>query len=97
MNYESFVKNAGYDSKMHQSNAVDWCLNRERETVEHKGGILADEMGLGKPITMLALLHIHPKNHTLIVLPLVILQQWYDTIREMCRYNAPKYHGTDKR
>ena len=96
MNYESFVKNAGYDSKMHQSNAVDWWLNRERETVEHKGGILADEMGLGKTITMLALLHIHPKNHTLIVLPLVILQQWYDTIREMCRYNAPIYHGTDK-
>ena len=96
MNYESFVKNAGYESKMHQSDAVDWCLNRERETAEHKGGILADEMGLGKTITMLALLHIHPKNHTLIVLPLVILQQWYDTIREMCRYNAPIYHGTDK-
>ena len=54
-------------------------------------------MGLGKTITMLALLHIHPKNHTLIVLPLVILQQWYDTIRQTCRYNAPIYHGSDKK
>lgn len=97
MNYESFVKKAGYEPKQHQSDAVNWCLNREREGVEHKGGILADEMGLGKTITMLALLHIHPKNHTLIVLPLVILQQWYDTIRQTCRYNAPIYHGSDKK
>tara|TARA_B100001758_G_C18415022_1_gene618871 strand:+ start:4135 stop:5490 length:1356 start_codon:yes stop_codon:yes gene_type:complete len=96
MDYDSFVKQAGYDPKSHQSDAVDWCTHRERETAAHKGGILADEMGLGKTITMLALLQAHPKNHTLIVLPLVILQQWYETIRDTCRYNAPIYHGSDK-
>ena len=96
MDYKSFVKRAGYDPKSHQSDAVNWCSNRERESVDHKGGILADEMGLGKTIVMLSLIQAHPKNHTLIVLPLVILQQWYETIRLTCRYNAPIYHGSDK-
>jgi SNF2 family DNA or RNA helicase len=96
MNYNTFVKQAGYDAKKHQSDAVEWCLNRERETANHKGGILADEMGLGKTITMLAVIQARPKNHTLIVLPLVILRQWYETIRLTCRYNAPIYHGSDK-
>lgn len=96
MNYSSFVSQAGYDPKHHQEVAVDWCLKREHETAKHKGGILADEMGLGKTITMLSVLQAQPKNHTLIVLPLVILHQWYETIRLTCQYNAPIYHGTDK-
>jgi SNF2 family DNA or RNA helicase len=96
MNYESFVRRAGYDPKQHQSDAVTWCSNRERESADHKGGILADEMGLGKTIVMLSLIQARPKNHTLIVLPLAILRQWYETIRLTCRYNAPIYHGSDK-
>ena len=97
MNYESFVKRAGYEPKSHQSDAVNWCVNRERETAPHKGGILADEMGLGKTIVMLSLIQARPKNHTLIVLPVVLLHQWYETIRVTCRYHAPMYHGSDKR
>ena len=53
MNYHSFVKKAGYDAKTHQSEAVEWCLTREHETAQHKGGILADEMGLGKTTLLL--------------------------------------------
>ena len=96
MDYYSFVKQAGYDSKPHQSEAVEWCLNRENPDQDVSGGILADEMGLGKTITMLAVIQARPKNHTLIVLPLVLLHQWYDTIRLTCKYNAPIYHGADK-
>jgi len=75
----------------------------------HKGGILGDEMGLGKTIVMLGTIYcsdyIHnrksntsstPIRQTLVVVPLILLQQWSDQIEKMIGIKPLLYHGPQK-
>lgn len=81
------------DTKEYQLDGVNWML--ERETSEQiKGGILADEMGLGKTIQMLGTILCNIQRHTLIVLPVALLEQWYNTIYYFTGHRAHLFHGT---
>jgi SNF2 family DNA or RNA helicase len=59
-----------------------------------QGGILALEMGLGKTIIMLGLVKCNVKAHTLIVLPLSLLDQWEKSIIKFCVCQPLIYHGS---
>ena len=64
--FMEWIKLAGLDTKQHQIDGINWCLNRELNTYNFHcdscnelnihGGILADEMGLGKTITSVGLI-----------------------------------------
>jgi ATP-dependent DNA helicase len=58
------------------------------------GGILALEMGLGKTIIMLALIECHFKYHTLIIVPLSLLNQWEKNIQTYFGHQPLVYHGS---
>ena len=95
--FKSYVEQAGLDAKLHQSEGVTWML--DRETTPRKGvlgGINADEMGLGKTIMMIGTMLSNLCDHTLIVLPLALLQQWKKEIKRTTGYDALIYHGRTK-
>lgn len=64
----------------HQVTAVNWMIEREKETVG-SGGLLCDEMGLGKTLSTVSLLLNKPVAHTLILGPLAVLDQWAAVIK----------------
>lgn len=89
------------DSKPHQAHCVDWCLKCE---ANNHGGLIADEMGLGKTIQIIALLHANPQPNTLIVVPVALLDQWYDTLNTLSssptiqtHLNPILYHGSKRK
>ena len=97
VSYDEFMQLIGYTPKDYQREGVEWCKKRENSSQEHRGGILADEMGLGKTITMISLMLAQYEKRTLIVLPLALLNQWYDVIHNTLNYRAPMYHGVEKK
>ena len=62
-----------------------------------RGGIIADEMGLGKTIMMIGLMFSNVLNRTLIVLPPILIQQWYNEIFRTTGHKAFIYHGKIKK
>jgi SNF2 family DNA or RNA helicase len=88
------------EHKQYQYEGVKWCLNNELFNSPCEGvngGIIADEMGLGKTIMMIGtfITNILPK--TLIVLPVVLLDQWYNQILKTTGHKAIIYHGKNKK
>ena len=63
------------------------------------GGILALEMGLGKTIIMLGLIscNIRRYQHTLIILPLSLIDQWKQIIKKHFGHEALVYHGSNSK
>lgn len=62
-----------------------------------RGGFLADEMGLGKTITMIGVMLCNYVKRTLIVLPPILLDQWYLQIYRTTGHKALIYHGVNKK
>ena len=58
-----------------------------------RGGFIADEMGLGKTILMIGTFYAHFVPKTLVVVPLVLLDQWYNQILKTTGHKALIYHG----
>lgn len=57
----------------HQDAGIHWMLHRE---AQGEGGILADEMGLGKTIQMAGLIKSKMFQHSLLITPVAVIQQW---------------------
>jgi len=96
--FQAFLTKAGLDTKPHQLDGVEWCVNNE--TNGHmagdklvRGGLIADEMGLGKTIQMIGTIVCNFQRHTLIVLPRAILEQWEATIIKTANHEPLVYHG----
>ena len=94
--FNRFLKHGKLERKQHQYDAVEWCLERERNST-HQGGILADEMGLGKTIVMLGLLLCNYQRHTLVVLPVVLINQWREKIENTIGHEAIVFYGSERK
>ena len=95
--FEKYIKNAGLEAKPHQTDAVAWMVEREKNEFEGvRGGIIADEMGLGKTIMMIGTMLANFQQRTLVVLPLALLKQWDTEIKRTTGHASLVYHGATK-
>jgi SNF2 family DNA or RNA helicase len=62
-----------------------------------RGGFIADEMGLGKTIMMIGTMVCNYLPRTLIVLPPVLIDQWYLQIYRTTGHKPLIYHGQNKK
>ena len=98
--FRFLLTNCNLDCKQYQIEGVEFCLRNELdETNCHgvKGGIIADEMGLGKTIMMIGLMFSNIVSRTLVVLPPILIQQWYNEIYRTTGHKALIYHGSSKK
>lgn len=98
--YNQLLQHSGFTFKQHQYDAVQWCVNHELALTpiqNIRGGIIADEMGLGKTLQMIGTMYVNMLPRTLIVLPPVLIQQWYNEIYKASGHKSLIYHGTNKK
>ena len=101
--FKKILAHAKMEEKLHQVEGVRWCLENELRTNAFfagrkvRGGFIADEMGLGKTITMIGTIFCNFKMPTLIVLPVVLVEQWYNEIYRSTGHKAVVYHGNTKK
>lgn len=101
-NFYKFIEKAGLEVKPHQEQGVEWCLKRETKGIKLsnsiiRGGLIADEMGLGKTILVIGTIIANIKTRTLIVVPVVLLQQWNIIIQKMLGHVPILFHGPDRK
>jgi len=94
--FQILLENGKLQFHKYQEDGVEWCLRRELG-FGINGGIVADEMGLGKTITMIGLLFVNIKKKTLIVVPPILMEQWYNQILKITGHKALIYHGSVKK
>ena len=82
----------------HQIYGVLWCIRKENETKIHdiRGGILADDMGMGKTIQMIATIFLNFRKKTLILLPPILIQQWYSEIFKILGHSSTIYYKQNR-
>ena len=107
MNFQKFLEHSGLDHKQYQAEGVAWCISREQEQEQEQGqsfstkycngGIIADEMGLGKTITMIGTIVGNFKMPTLIILPVVLMEQWKEQFQRTTGHSPYIYHGQSKK
>lgn len=92
--------------RSHQSDGISWCLDKERKGILLdygngnkwlRGGVIADEMGLGKTFQMLATMICNFVPHSLVVVPLILLDQWVSVFKSITGHSPLVYHGAVKR
>jgi SNF2 family DNA or RNA helicase len=94
--FKKYLDFSGMEHKSYQYEGVRWCLQNELQNDSSsivKGGFIADEMGLGKTILMIGTFVAHIVPKTLVVVPLVLLDQWYTQIYKTTGHKAVIYHG----
>jgi SNF2 family DNA or RNA helicase len=88
------------EHKQYQYDGVRWCLNNELGVdppCNVRGGFIADEMGLGKTIMMIGLMYCHFVQRTLIIVPPILIDQWFIQIYKTTGHKALIYHGDNKK
>ncbi len=97
MEFNNFIKQSGLERKAYQEEGVNWCVAREESEEYCKGGLIADEMGLGKTIMMIGTLIQSFKMPNLIVLPLVLVEQWKEQFKRTTGHSPLVYYGAVKK
>jgi SNF2 family DNA or RNA helicase len=98
-NYLEFLKFSGLNYSQYQFDGVKWMVEKETSEVGGgygRGGILADEMGLGKTITMIGTFVSNILPKTMIVVPLILIEQWKQQIFKTTGHRVIVYHGPNK-
>lgn len=91
---------AKLDFKQYQYDGVEWCLRSElrpEPLFGVRGGLIADEMGLGKTIMMIGTMFSNIVQRTLIVVPPILIQQWYNEIYRISGHKSFIYYGKNKK
>lgn len=98
--FKKYLDKSGMEHKDYQYDGLRWCLNnelREDPPCNVRGGFIADEMGLGKTIMMIGLMYSNFVPRTLIILPPILIDQWFIQIYKTTGHKALIYHGDDKK
>jgi len=96
--FRRFIAHSNISFKQHQFDGVQWCVNNEtREDQPIHGGFIADEMGLGKTIMAIGTCVTNLLPRTLIVLPSVLITQWYSEILRTTGHKPLIFHGHHKK
>ena len=98
--FTKYLDRTHMEHKQYQHDGVRWCLNnelRDDPPCGVRGGFVADEMGLGKTIMMIGLMYCNFMPRTLIVLPPVLIDQWFIQIQKTTGHHAVIYHGDNKK
>ena len=98
--FNKYLDRTNLDHKQYQYDGVRWILNnelREDPVCSIRGGFIADEMGLGKTIMMIGTMLCNFVSKTLIVVPPVLIDQWFVQIYRTTGHKAVIYHGDDKK
>ena len=98
--FTKYLDRTNMEHKEYQYDGVRWCLNnelRDDPPCGIRGGFIADEMGLGKTIMMIGLIYCNFMSRTLIVLPPVLIDQWFVQIYKTTGHKALIFHGDDKK
>jgi SNF2 family DNA or RNA helicase len=98
--FTKYLDRTNMEHKEYQYDGVRWCLNnelRDDPPCGVRGGFIADEMGLGKTIMMIGLMYCNFMPRTLIVLPPVLIDQWFIQIYKTTGHKALIFHGDDKK
>ena len=98
--FDAYVARSNMDRKQYQYDGVKWCLTNElcpEPPCGIRGGFIADEMGLGKTITMIGTMASNMMLKTLIVLPPILVNQWFCQIYKTTGHKPIIYHGSNKK
>jgi SNF2 family DNA or RNA helicase len=98
--FKKYLDRTNMDHKQYQYDGVRWCLNNELRPDPPcgvRGGFIADEMGLGKTIMMIGLMYSNFMPRTLIIVPPILIDQWFIQIYRTTGHKALIYHGEDKK
>jgi SNF2 family DNA or RNA helicase len=98
--FKYYLDKTNMSHKQYQYEGVRWCINNEiRENPIHnvRGGFLADEMGLGKTIMMIGIMYCNFVNRTLIIVPPILVDQWFLQIYKTTGHKPLIYHGNNKK
>ncbi len=81
--FDLLTEKFGIEKKQYQYDGIKWMVKNEiRDNSYCKGGFICDEMGLGKTIMTIGLTFVNYYKKTLIVVPPVLVQQWYNQIHK---------------
>ena len=75
-------ENTPYPLKAHQTDGLKRLLKMEKVSPIN-GGLLCDEPGMGKTIQIGALMKANPVNTNLIIVPVCVVNQWADAMRNI--------------
>ena len=98
--FKKYLERTKMEHKDYQYDGVQWMIHNElrfRPPCGIRGGFIADEMGLGKTIMMIGTLICNFQKHSLIVLPPILIDQWFLQIYKTTGHKALIYHGEDKK
>lgn len=98
--FKKYLDKTNMEHKQYQYDGVHWCLNnelRDNPPCNVRGGFIADEMGLGKTIMMIGLMYSNFVPHTLVIVPPILIDQWFVQIYKTTGHKALIYHGDDKK
>jgi SNF2 family DNA or RNA helicase len=98
--FKKYLDKTSMDHKDYQYDGVKWCVINELRPDPPcgvRGGFIADEMGLGKTIMMIGTFLCHYVKRTLIIVPPILIDQWYCQIYKTTGHKPLIYHGDDKK